>query len=136
MPVILLERIPLPSLQTYTTFSVLLLSCAILYAHQIVNNSIVEIPNKEGVSEETHEFLVEFNGTLPYEDYKWNMLHVLTMEVLCVWVRLNVSYFGIDNCHFEESIKTRLWNTGTFVPRKVCNHRGNFSPKFVTYFLS
>lgn len=88
MPVILLERIPLPSLQTYTTFSVLLLSCAILYAHQIVTTSSVEVPDEGEDSDATHEFLIDFNGTLPYDDYKWNMLHVLTIEVLCVWVRL------------------------------------------------
>ena len=33
MPVILLQRIPLPSLRTYTAFSVALLACAVYYAH-------------------------------------------------------------------------------------------------------
>ena len=36
MPVVLLERIPLPSLQTYTAISTLLLSCAFFYAYQTV----------------------------------------------------------------------------------------------------
>ncbi|KAK3085500.1 hypothetical protein FSP39_004261 [Pinctada imbricata] len=36
MPVVLLERVPFPSLQTYTAISAVLLSCAIFYAYQTV----------------------------------------------------------------------------------------------------
>ncbi|KAK6185228.1 hypothetical protein SNE40_007506 [Patella caerulea] len=36
MPAISLERIPLPSLQTYTSISAVLLACCLLYAHQTV----------------------------------------------------------------------------------------------------
>ncbi|XP_064610639.1 E3 ubiquitin-protein ligase AMFR-like [Liolophura sinensis] len=43
MPVIILDRIPLPSLQAYTAFSVLLLSCALFYTHQIVSNVETDI---------------------------------------------------------------------------------------------
>lgn len=45
MPVIILDRIPLPSLQAYTAFSVLLLSCALFYTHQIVSNVETDIAN-------------------------------------------------------------------------------------------
>jgi len=37
MPVILLERLPLPSLKTYTAISVALLACSVYYAHQTLN---------------------------------------------------------------------------------------------------
>ncbi|KAL5022727.1 hypothetical protein ScPMuIL_001882 [Solemya velum] len=124
MPVILLERIPLPSLQTYTTFSVLLLSCAILYAHQIVTTSSVEVPDEGEDSDATHEFLIDFNGTLPYDDYKWNMLHVLTIEVLCVWTLVNTAYcclillgkviqkfvFGELRVSEQQHLKDKFWN--------------------------
>lgn len=38
MPVAILERIPLPSLQSYTLFSCSLFTCALYYAHQIVTD--------------------------------------------------------------------------------------------------
>lgn len=38
MPVVVLERIPLPSLQTYSAVSVVLLSCALFYSYQLVVN--------------------------------------------------------------------------------------------------
>jgi hypothetical protein len=38
MPVILIERIPLPSLRTYTAISVALLACALYYAHNTAVN--------------------------------------------------------------------------------------------------
>ena len=41
MPVVLLERIPLPSLRTYTSISVLLTACAIYYAHLTVTDPVL-----------------------------------------------------------------------------------------------
>jgi len=38
MPVILLERLPLPSLKTYTIVSVVLLASALYYAHSCLEN--------------------------------------------------------------------------------------------------
>lgn len=104
MPVILLERIPLPSLRTYTSISVLLLSCSVFYAYQCVqtfqpadltvdptynvdtsenldkNDQVVD-PDvlKEPLSD-------EFELKLPYESFWWNVFYVLTSEIWCVWV--------------------------------------------------
>lgn len=46
---VLLERIPLPSLRTYTSISVLLLACAIYYAHQIVTGNFDDASNETDV---------------------------------------------------------------------------------------
>lgn len=97
MPVILLERIPLPSLQTYTSVSVLVLSVALYYAYHTVTtvdiNSIHELDFGDGVTVEPvadDEVLNEHhdmvNISLPYDSVGWNMFHILTSEVWCVWV--------------------------------------------------
>lgn len=39
MPVILVDRLPLPSLKTYTVISVALLSCSVYYAVQVTNEA-------------------------------------------------------------------------------------------------
>jgi len=92
MPVILLERIPLPSLRTYTGFSVVLLACALFYAHQVVltaeHQHEIEIPiaepNDSGGTEVHY-----MNMSLPYDTYIWNMFYVMTSEAWCVWVSLH-----------------------------------------------
>jgi autocrine motility factor receptor len=88
MPVILLERIPLPSLRAYTGFSVILLACAVFYAHQVVQTAqtdglqITENPNDEN---DNPQYM---NVSLPYDHLIWNMVYVLTAEAWCVWVSI------------------------------------------------
>ena len=85
MPVILLERIPLPSLKAYTGFSVVLLACALFYAHQLVLNAVdfgLDIPVAEGIEGDV-EYI---NVSLPHDSYVNNMLYVMTTEAWCVWV--------------------------------------------------
>ena len=115
MPVILLERIPLPSLRTYTSVSVLLLSLALFYAYQCVltfqspgqsdlsdENGIPNIHSvsvAETVNNRAGETLLdpdvvkepvpdEFDLHLPYESFWWNVFYVMTSEIWCVWVSL------------------------------------------------
>jgi autocrine motility factor receptor len=113
MPVILLERIPLPSLRTYTSISVLLLSCSVFYAYQCVQtfqpadlakeptynvpsgsdnvdlsekleqNYKVVNPDPDVLKEPLSD---EFELELPYESFWWNVFYVLTSEIWCVWV--------------------------------------------------
>lgn len=109
MPVILLERIPLPSLRTYTSLSVVLLSCAVFYAYQCVlafqsnphnsdlNGAGIEHNVNIGNSKEISDILndpdvikeplpSEFDIQLPYESFWWNVVYVLTSEIWCIWV--------------------------------------------------
>ena len=85
MPVILLERIPLPSLRAYTGLSVVLLACAVFYAHQFVltaEDEGLEIPITADQDVDVHYL----NVSLPYDSYVWNMVYVMTTEAWCVWV--------------------------------------------------
>lgn len=111
MPVILLERIPLPSLRTYTSISVLLLSCSVFYAYQCVQTfqpadlakeptyNVMDVDTSENLKQ--NEKVVdpnpdpdvlkeplsdEFELELPYESFWWNVFYVLTSEIWCVWV--------------------------------------------------
>ena len=96
MPVILLERIPLPSLQTYTSVSVLILSVALYYAHHTVTTFDMDSMNTMDFGDEVtvepmpdDDVLTDahnINATLPYDSVGWNMFHILTTEVWCVWV--------------------------------------------------
>lgn len=115
MPVILLERIPLPSLQTYTSVSVLVLSVALYYAYHTVTtvdiNSIHELDFGDGVTVEPvadDEVLNEHhdmvNISLPYDSVGWNMFHILTSEVWCVWVG-NTCIYRSTNSQFRGTMK-------------------------------
>ena len=92
MPVILLERIPLPSLRAYTGFSVILLACAVFYAYQVVLS--VEYESDTGYSEidvldqqgDTNVEVHYMNISLPHDTLIWNMFYVMTAEAWCVWV--------------------------------------------------
>lgn len=126
MPVILLERIPLPSLRTYTGFSVVLLACAVFYAHQFVQtakNEGIEIP----VSDMTRGNEVDIhyvNVSLPYDSYIWNMVYVMTTEAWCVWTLVNTAYcclillgklvqkivFGDLRVSEQQHLKDKFWN--------------------------
>ena len=92
MPVILLERIPLPSLKAYTGFSVVLLACALFYAHQVVLNAETDgmggldsLPVNNGGVEEVQYI----NVSLPHDGYLKNMAYVMTTEAWCVWVTIS-----------------------------------------------
>jgi len=56
MPVILLERLPLPSLKTYTILSVGLLASALYYAHS-------SLENDDGATIAVFELLDTYNMT-------------------------------------------------------------------------
>lgn len=137
MPVIILERIPLPSLRTYTSFSVLLLSCAVFYAYQCVRTFETDPPNPANVNiGETHtennvgnidttELLNDpdvarepipnhdFDIHLPYENFWWNVFFVLTSEVWCIWVG---NFYGIPD---DLSLHLHVPVPGSICPQMI-----------------
>ena len=90
MPVVLLERLPLPSLRTYTTISVTLLACALHYASQVVSE-------RRQVELEEARKNASLDGTLNISDNSSDVfdtgqvfittaVSVLLDETWCVWV--------------------------------------------------
>lgn len=100
MPSTLLDRLPLPSLRTYTTISVLLFSCSVYYALQVTlepgwSLNITENAKPQGNSKEDsilssvdtsrlllHKMLISNAKTKKL----YEMMYVLVEEPLCVWV--------------------------------------------------
>lgn len=87
MPTILLERIPLPSLHTYISFSVLILALASFYAHQTVNAKLNFNPENQ-IVEELGLPPELTNVTLPFarDEHFYNMLYIMRIETWCIWV--------------------------------------------------
>ena len=113
MPVILVDRLPLPSLKTYTVISVALLSCSIYYAVQVTSEAnwkanatatlegMATSPSSE--SPETHSFSPqsvdsaamaqsELSPLLkPKQALSVHIAEVITymvQEPLCIWVSM------------------------------------------------
>ncbi|XP_052251704.1 E3 ubiquitin-protein ligase AMFR-like isoform X2 [Dreissena polymorpha] len=125
MPVVLLERIPLPSLRAYTGFSVILLACALFYAHQVVLSAQHEGLDVPVVETDPGGVEVHYmNISLPHDSYFWNMVYVMTAEAWCVWTLVNTAYcclillgklvqkvvFGELRVSEQQHVKDKFWN--------------------------
>jgi hypothetical protein len=90
MPVVLLDRLPLPSLPAYTAVSVALLACSLYYAAQ--NAAFSEVPTELPVSTAIIEDQEnQFEG---FQALCWNfgrrcttVLAFMVHEPFCIWVR-------------------------------------------------
>ncbi|KAF5300885.1 hypothetical protein FQR65_LT09048 [Abscondita terminalis] len=132
MPIIVLERLPLPNLRTYTCASVFALSACIYYATYIVKDpdwsktkSELEIapPNSEG------EFLNNnTNNTSSdertFSQFTGDAFSVMTKEPVCVWIMINMAYcwlillgrcvqkyvFGQLRVSEQQHLEEKFWN--------------------------
>ncbi|XP_059168865.1 E3 ubiquitin-protein ligase AMFR-like [Physella acuta] len=125
MPTILLERIPLPSLHTYISFSVLILALASFYAHQTVNAKLNFNPEKQ-IVEELGLPPELTNVTLPFarDEHFYNMLYIMRIETWCIWTLVNSCYcllillgkliqnvvFGELRVIEKQHLKDKFWN--------------------------
>ena len=108
MPIVVLDRMPVPSLKTYTSVSVLLVACVCYFSHTTVLQ--LNDPNYkehgseyEGNEETNEESKVEptleepaFNGkneSLTTEEYLMDFAAVVLQEPWCVWVRTCHYYY-------------------------------------------
>ena len=96
MPVVLLERIPLPSLRTYTSVSVLLVACVAYYVQQVLTGQMeLEISDKN----ETESVLMSIlnsakNVSLEEDGYMMGTLHVISHTTWCVWVSKSCTFLS------------------------------------------
>ena len=95
MPLLLLERIPLPSLRTYTAISVGLLSLSVYYAVQVssdpdwkVNSTSKIVTDVELQKNDSDQSLVTWgkaqNASLLFQLQE--VVHFMIQEPLCIWV--------------------------------------------------
>ncbi|GFS36459.1 e3 ubiquitin-protein ligase AMFR [Nephila pilipes] len=118
MPSVPFERIPLPSLQTYTAVSVVLFSCSIYYAIQVTSdpnwvmnateNTKPLDSGQENIVSMDSPFDNEMNNLAPIESHRlilhkllinnpktkklYEMIYVIVEEPLCVWTLINMVY--------------------------------------------
>lgn len=125
MPAILLERLPLPSLHTYISFSVLILALASFYAHQTVNAKLNFDPQTQ-IEEELGLPPELANITLPYaqDQHFLNMVYIMRVETWCIWTLVNSCYcllillgkliqnviFGELRVSEKQHLKDKFWN--------------------------
>uniref|UniRef100_A0A646QCX6 AMFR n=1 Tax=Hemiscolopendra marginata TaxID=943146 RepID=A0A646QCX6_9MYRI len=133
MPVVFLDKVPLPNLQTYTAISVLLISCSIYYAGQITsqpdwkaNSTLTDIisfeKNATGKMKSTDSF--PENGTFPENSKIFQIVYFMIQEPLCIWTLINMAYcfliligkfiqklvFGGLRVSEQQHIKDKFWN--------------------------
>ncbi|XP_025831696.1 E3 ubiquitin-protein ligase AMFR isoform X2 [Agrilus planipennis] len=93
MPVILLNRLPLPNLKTYVCLSVLALSSCVYFATTVIKNPDWN-KGKSGISNENETFneTDKFSGdTRPLRQYISEIFLVMVHEAVCVWVMINMA---------------------------------------------
>lgn len=97
MPVIPLEKLPLPSLQAYTAISVLLLSCSVYYAIHVTSDptwktnstSILNIETFETVKNESSDYIEGFSHKLSSVGvFLGDIVSFMVQEPVCIWVSL------------------------------------------------
>lgn len=95
MPVILLERLPLPSLQTYTVTSVLLLSCSVYYAVHVTSDPTwktnstapINIETLESIKNDSHDAMEGFAKKLTsFGGFVADTITFMIQEPFCIWV--------------------------------------------------
>lgn len=98
MPVILLERLPLPSLQTYTATSVLLLSCSVYYAVHVTSDASwktnsttpVNIETLESIKNDSNDVMEGFAKKLSsVGGFVADTVTFMIQEPFCIWVSLD-----------------------------------------------
>ncbi|XP_042899201.1 E3 ubiquitin-protein ligase AMFR [Parasteatoda tepidariorum] len=137
MPSVLLDRLPLPSLQTYTTISILCFSCSIYYALKVTSDpgwtlnvtDASAIPfesEQDGEIEPLDSIRVLLHNLLINNLTKrlYDVVLVLIEEPLCVWSLINMVYCvmiligkGIQKFVFgdlrvieQQHMKDKFWN--------------------------
>lgn len=91
MPVIVLDRLPLPSLRAYTLVSVVLLSCSVYYAVQVTSDPVWKA-NSTLTAAETNDSNPDNNVVVLHQrtpSLAQKLSHIVTFmiqEPLCIWV--------------------------------------------------
>lgn len=93
MPVLFLDRLPLPSLQAYTAFSLVPLICSVYYAIQVtsqpgwkLNDTVIRDSNLEPSALVDSTNYTSNNVTNTGGISFTNVLYYMIEEPLCIWV--------------------------------------------------
>lgn len=125
MPIVFLDRLPVPSLRVYTTISVAILSCSVYYAAQIVKDPSWRTNHTSIVVGEEN---VTGNGTATdprtFGVHLKELLACMIQEPGCIWTLINMAYcvlilagksiqklvFGELRVSERQHLKDKFWN--------------------------
>ncbi|XP_071443780.1 E3 ubiquitin-protein ligase AMFR-like [Hetaerina americana] len=134
MPVILLDRLPLPNLRTYVTVSVLLLTSSVFYAAEVTSdpewkNNLTTFASKttEAEKNESTVFVMP-NGIveeiIPKRFKPREVMAFMIRDPLCIWSLINGAYcclillgkiiqgavFGELRVSEQQHVRDKFWN--------------------------
>lgn len=104
MPIIFLERLPLPNLKTYTCASVLALSACVYYATYFVRDPQWNRPKSDLEISPNRDTTITNNTNTSSADgrsfgqFTGDVFTVLTREPICVWVSFEMLH--TINCKY------------------------------------
>ncbi|XP_075217493.1 E3 ubiquitin-protein ligase AMFR-like [Lycorma delicatula] len=132
MPVILLERLPLPSLRVYTAISVALLSCSVYYAVHVTRDpnwksnstSQVSLESLETIQNDSNFFIDELRHKSSVFAYLSDIVSFMIQEPVCIWTLINTAYctlillgkfiqrlvFAELRVSEQQHLKDKFWN--------------------------
>lgn len=95
MPVVLLDRLPLPKLKTYVFGSILALSACIYFAAQIIKDPQWNYNENEPVKLENVNMTNSSSDARSLGLWIYEIFFVMIREPICVWVSLIQFEFAI-----------------------------------------
>ncbi|CAG9854032.1 unnamed protein product [Phyllotreta striolata] len=125
MPVVPLERLPLPSLRVYSFVSVVALSACTYYAAQIIKEPNWNYPGDFDKNDDNFE---NRNGTdsdgRTVSQFVSDIFTVMTREPVCVWTMINMAFcwfillgravqklvFGDLRVSEQQQLRDKFWN--------------------------
>lgn len=135
MPVVWLERLPLPNLRTYTCVSVVALSACVYFALQVIKDpnwelSAGEVGGKSliqaatGASEGLNRTNSSNTDTRTFSQWASQAVSVMVREPICVWTVINMAFcwlilmgrcvqklvFGELRVSEQQHLKDKFWN--------------------------
>jgi autocrine motility factor receptor len=128
MPVILLDRLPVPNLRMYSSGSVLALSACIYFATQVIKDPNWSAGESDMANAIHKQDSNKSNASLPdgrtMGQYVSDVFSVMIREPICVWTMINMAFcwliligtavqklvFGELRVSEQQHLKDKFWN--------------------------
>lgn len=111
MPLLFLERFPWPSLQTYTAFSALLLSCSLFTAYRGVTGEGREPVDGEEEEEDPSGLATAIAAYLLYDSFcVWVLVNTACCFLMLIAKLIQHIVFGPLRVSEKQHLKDKFWN--------------------------
>ncbi|XP_043463137.1 E3 ubiquitin-protein ligase AMFR-like isoform X1 [Leptopilina heterotoma] len=124
MPMVFLDRLPVPSLRVYTAISIGILSCSVYYAAQIVKDPAWRTNHTNIIDHENVTTNVTEADSRSFGVHLKEILACMVQEPGCIWTLINMAYcvlillgksiqklvFGELRVSERQHLKDKFWN--------------------------